>query len=408
MAMSDNDVKIDYYPNGHMRSEWTFKDGIEHGPSREWHENGQLKHEGQMKNGLEEGLWVDWHSNGQKECERYYSEGVEEGPFRLWYENGQKESEWTCRSGHIEGASVMWHENGQKRAEGEFRNDKKEGYWAHWHADGSVDDEQTGVYKDGDMAIQSSAGTNIKEGASHSCEYCDWSTGDFIAALSSNLPSGFLFDNGVMDDMAEVEIRFSGDPASRFLPPLARIHKQEGGLVQDEECCLRICFPRSGDSLGLLSPNPNSIDHAICLIKLVAANTSLPAKEALDAEASAGAPVRLGIVGQVEAFVDRYPTPCWARVRCGNGDYIHVSGTPLGTIVKKSKMGFLGEKLFNGVAGETRRVSTKLAEQCSHAATALPDGLRSEVIRGFVLGALVSPSAGDLRRLIAGAQSSSS
>ena len=67
-------VSRGWFPNGNLKSEWTWKDGKANGVYTQWHMNGQKKLEGTFKNGVFHGKWTEWYENGQKRNEVTYND----------------------------------------------------------------------------------------------------------------------------------------------------------------------------------------------------------------------------------------------------------------------------------------------------------------------------------------------
>ncbi len=44
-----------------------------------------------------------------------------------------------------------WYESGQKQSEGTYENRKRQGQWTFWNEDGSIDEDRTGVYEEGEL-----------------------------------------------------------------------------------------------------------------------------------------------------------------------------------------------------------------------------------------------------------------
>ena len=53
-----------YFEAGGLRSEDSYKGGVEHGPVTEWHENGNKRWEGTFKDGKLHGLWTLYDQDG--------------------------------------------------------------------------------------------------------------------------------------------------------------------------------------------------------------------------------------------------------------------------------------------------------------------------------------------------------
>jgi antitoxin component YwqK of YwqJK toxin-antitoxin module len=83
------------------KTQGSFKDGKEHGPSVSYHDNGRIKEKGTYKDGKKDGPWVTYHDNGQ-----------------LWFK-------------------------------GTVKDGKPDGPWVNYNKDGTVYESLTGTYKDG-------------------------------------------------------------------------------------------------------------------------------------------------------------------------------------------------------------------------------------------------------------------
>jgi antitoxin component YwqK of YwqJK toxin-antitoxin module len=65
-----------YYENGQLEVERTYKNGKENGVAKRYHENGQLEAKGTYKNGKEDGVWNFYYENGQLRYEITYKLGI--------------------------------------------------------------------------------------------------------------------------------------------------------------------------------------------------------------------------------------------------------------------------------------------------------------------------------------------
>jgi len=53
------------YPNGQIKYNWNWKDGVYHGRCMDWAENGMTKFQGHYRNGQKHGNWWEWYPNGR-------------------------------------------------------------------------------------------------------------------------------------------------------------------------------------------------------------------------------------------------------------------------------------------------------------------------------------------------------
>ena len=118
-------IKLEeYYENGFIREQGTFKDGKKDGKWIYWHENGEKRSEGKYKRGAKDGFWVGWYANGVKQGEVTWKEGKEEGLWIIWHENGEMNKELIWKDGKKNGqGKYIW--NSGKTYNGLWKNGKK-------------------------------------------------------------------------------------------------------------------------------------------------------------------------------------------------------------------------------------------------------------------------------------------
>ncbi len=75
-----------------IRYEWKYKDGERaDGISRCWYPNGNLKHEQTWKNGVQHGEETWWWENGQIRNEGEFKEGKYDKIINRWTEDGKQD-----------------------------------------------------------------------------------------------------------------------------------------------------------------------------------------------------------------------------------------------------------------------------------------------------------------------------
>jgi antitoxin component YwqK of YwqJK toxin-antitoxin module len=67
-----NGILKKWHPNGHLFSEYSFKDGAHHGMSREWYDNGNIAYEANYEEGEIKGTAKSWSKNGTLLTEKFY------------------------------------------------------------------------------------------------------------------------------------------------------------------------------------------------------------------------------------------------------------------------------------------------------------------------------------------------
>lgn len=82
--------EVQYYNDGGIYIEGTFKDGERSGTWKAWHRNGNLWSQGEYKNGKENGLKTVYYENGGKYYEGELRDDNRAGKWTFWNEEGQK------------------------------------------------------------------------------------------------------------------------------------------------------------------------------------------------------------------------------------------------------------------------------------------------------------------------------
>ena len=72
-------VETEYWPNGKVRWERTYKDGKLDGVSKEYDETGTLREEVQFKDGKKDGIYRSYYSDGKLRTEATYKDGLKDG-----------------------------------------------------------------------------------------------------------------------------------------------------------------------------------------------------------------------------------------------------------------------------------------------------------------------------------------
>lgn len=86
-----------YYPDGQVRMEGEYQEGVKHGHWVSYYNNGNMWSEGFYTKGINDGSTSTWHENGEKYYEGYYKEGRRSGVWKFWGEKGEfiKEIDYT-------------------------------------------------------------------------------------------------------------------------------------------------------------------------------------------------------------------------------------------------------------------------------------------------------------------------
>lgn len=109
----------EFYPRGGgLKVEYTYylegDTKVEHGTFTEYYENGQIMIQGTYRDGKKEGFWKEYLRNGVPKAEGTY-------------QNDKKEGLW-----------IIYYPGGKKHFEGMYRNGERDGEWIEYAGDGSV------------------------------------------------------------------------------------------------------------------------------------------------------------------------------------------------------------------------------------------------------------------------------
>ena len=161
-----------YYDNGILKSEFEKNDnGQLDGIYREYYENGQLKLECTYKNGQLEGIAKEYYKNNQLSCEYNFRDGKLDGLCKEYYESGKIKEEYYCKDGKFEGTYKKYYTNGKEKSEYNYKNGKLNGMAKEYRINGDVeveyDYEKINLeniyekYEDKKATIETSTKTNI-------------------------------------------------------------------------------------------------------------------------------------------------------------------------------------------------------------------------------------------------------
>lgn len=89
----------EFYPNGNIKREVSFKNGVQHGLGSSYLPDGKLLMRGNLINGLQDGVWKKFYPNGNVEIKLTFENGNREGLKEVFDETGKiKSKEWCVKS----------------------------------------------------------------------------------------------------------------------------------------------------------------------------------------------------------------------------------------------------------------------------------------------------------------------
>lgn len=95
------EIKEEYYPNGKLKNQSTYKSGKKHGKEAGYHENGELQFECEWKKGLQNREVISYDKNGNKLKKSFLIDGIYEGPQKEWWPNGQLKADRIIKNDKI-------------------------------------------------------------------------------------------------------------------------------------------------------------------------------------------------------------------------------------------------------------------------------------------------------------------
>ena len=121
----------EFYPDSTLRAEGVFVEGQRSGEWKFYYHNGQVQEVGRYNEGQPDGIWTWYYENGQKQIEEQFFKGTPNGPYKEYDSRGNTIVTGTYFDGMKNG---KWTEEiGDMRTQGEYRNDKQVGEWVSYY-----------------------------------------------------------------------------------------------------------------------------------------------------------------------------------------------------------------------------------------------------------------------------------
>ncbi|MGE0267318.1 MAG: toxin-antitoxin system YwqK family antitoxin [Candidatus Omnitrophota bacterium] len=95
----ETEIRKEFFPNGQMQYERTYKDGKRHGPSKRYHENGNLYQEVMYVDGKKQGTLKQYTANGNLEQTYNYKDDIVEGLVQKFNKDGTLQHEHNFENG---------------------------------------------------------------------------------------------------------------------------------------------------------------------------------------------------------------------------------------------------------------------------------------------------------------------
>jgi len=126
----------EFYPDSTLRAEGLFIDGLRSSEWKFYYHNGKVQEVGSYKEGDPDGSWIWYYDNGQTQIEEQFYKGQPNGPYKEYDSKGNLIVSGTYFDGMKNGKWI--EEIGDMRTEGEYRNDKQVGEWVSYYDNGKM------------------------------------------------------------------------------------------------------------------------------------------------------------------------------------------------------------------------------------------------------------------------------
>lgn len=129
-------VDKEYYPNGNIKSEITFKHDKKNGKAIYYYNNGNINIQCHYKNDNLDGLYKKFNPNGTLIEATHYTDGLKNGSSVTYYDNGKIAIQMNFSNDIPDGEYKEYFENGQLKIKGQYENGFYHGHWEYYDFNG--------------------------------------------------------------------------------------------------------------------------------------------------------------------------------------------------------------------------------------------------------------------------------
>lgn len=142
--------KQQFYPNGEVKAEGTYRKGVKDGIHRTFDENGEvissaIYADGKVRaegvydaDGNKQGLWKEYYPDGTLMAEGKYKNNEKVDVWKYYFEDGSLEQIGSFRAGKPNGLWKWYYSNGQLRKEEDWLNGYRDGSMIEYDSLGNV------------------------------------------------------------------------------------------------------------------------------------------------------------------------------------------------------------------------------------------------------------------------------
>lgn len=133
---SCKDIRKEYFSNGELKQQLSYRNNVLHGQCVWYFENGKKMMECTYVNGNIEGQVNRWYFTGKPESTGNYSKNRKEGKNIRYYESGAVMTEENYKNDTLDGVFTENFESGQIKSKGSFSMGLWNGRWEYYDSKG--------------------------------------------------------------------------------------------------------------------------------------------------------------------------------------------------------------------------------------------------------------------------------
>lgn len=127
-----------HYPDGKVKFESFYRDGLLHGPTTSYGTDGKVLGKKWFINGKAEGKAKYYYASGALKSIQRFRNGQWDGKQEFFYQNGQVKSILSYKNGALDGEVRLFFPDGKPEKELQFLNGKRHGHEKNWDTAGQL------------------------------------------------------------------------------------------------------------------------------------------------------------------------------------------------------------------------------------------------------------------------------
>lgn len=133
-----NGILLSFYPEGQLKLECTYQDGVLHGPSRSYSIEGKLLGQGWFVEGKRQGKSWRFYPSGRLFGLQRYRNGIKHGVQETFYEDGKLKGSISYKEGVLDGAVLSYYPDSIPHRELHYLHGKRHGKEKLWNPNGKL------------------------------------------------------------------------------------------------------------------------------------------------------------------------------------------------------------------------------------------------------------------------------